>query len=116
MKVTRVRDRTALDMIVNVISADAGELLVLSELLKKAASSPDIACVMIDAQNPNNRTIALNNDYFKKATNVDCGSCKPNCPIKKYVDAHIIKWGITGGKKSKLKFKDNGKRFKIRIE
>ena len=115
MKFTRVRTKNS-DLIVNVLSANTGELLALSELIKKAAESPTNVCVMIDASNPNNRTIVLNNEYFKTATGYDCGLCHKECPVRSYVSAHIAKWNIGGYKKPKPKPKHDKNRFKIKVE
>jgi len=117
MKFTRVRDRSTPDLVVNVLSADTSELLALLNLLKRAIENPQTPCLMVNLSNPNNRTIVINNEYFKKLEGVGCTSCKVDCPLRRYIEAHIIKWDITKERPKKPKTEKNTKdRFKIKVE
>lgn len=115
MKMTRVRTKNS-KLIVNVISADGPELLVLSKVLSDAATKIDGYCLVVEALKPDDRVLILNDKIFEHIDKTGLLKRDTEDPVYKYIDAHIIKWGIKPSKTPKRKPKDNGKRFKIEVE
>lgn len=118
MRMTRVRTKDS-KLIVNIISADGPELMMLSKVLSDAATKVKGYCLVVELLNPDNRVLILNDKIFEHIDETGLLKRDTKDPVYKYIDAHIIKWGIKPPKKGKTpkkKPKDNKKRFKIEVE
>jgi len=117
MKMTRVRSKNS-DLVVHVISSDEKELLMLSEVFKMASANPDGYHMLVDVTNSKERIVIVNDKIFNNIDETGLIKRENENPVFKFIDAHIIKWGIKkpNSSKPKPRPKNKGKRFKIKVE
>jgi hypothetical protein len=102
-----------------VISAESEELLELAKMMIMAHQSPMGACAFIKKDDFNNRVVIINDKYLEQIGESGILDKEGETPVDKYINAHIIKWGIKPKKpvkpkkESKKKKKQEGHKIKV---